>query len=447
MKLSQCMIVKNEEKNIRKALSWGTGIVCEQIVVDTGSTDQTVSIAREMGAKIYNFPWKEDFSAAKNFALTKAMGDWIAFLDADEYFDEKDAAKLHGYLNQIEDYKVEKGREKGNAITCSITHLDSRGGILGYQKQTRLFRNKNYIKYAGRIHEQIQALDGHTLTVVDLTKELTIYHIGYAWTEELRKEKGKRNVMLLKQEVTQRPNHALVNLYLAESLSLEGKHEEAFRYARKAVENIDGSLERERWLSAYQMQLYELNSARKEMDINETAIQKLYEEAIAFDCEYPDFDIAMGYWFYKEQTMDISIRHFESALQKANRYGTSNYSRTIEFLEDIYKKLLKYYEQKQNWHKIVLYGTSFLQLRKYEPGVLLPILNRFLHVEQESTGRVMIYIKKLYDFENRKDLYFLLKHSRLAGFSELEDELKKYLSEDEILKIYGSHDSSKKEII
>lgn len=67
--ISQCMIVKNEEKNIRRALSWGKDIMCEQIVVDTGSSDRTVEIAREMGAKIFFFPWINDFAAAKILPL------------------------------------------------------------------------------------------------------------------------------------------------------------------------------------------------------------------------------------------------------------------------------------------------------------------------------------------------------------------------------------------
>lgn len=87
------MIVKNEEKNIRKALTWGKSIVCEQIVVDTGSTDKTVEIAKEMGAKVFHFEWIDDFSAAKNFAIDQASGNWIAFLDADEYFPMKTRKK------------------------------------------------------------------------------------------------------------------------------------------------------------------------------------------------------------------------------------------------------------------------------------------------------------------------------------------------------------------
>ncbi len=69
VRLSQCMIVKNEEKNIERALSWGKDIMYEQIVVDTGSTDRTVEIAKGMGAKVYHFEWIDDFAAAKNYAI------------------------------------------------------------------------------------------------------------------------------------------------------------------------------------------------------------------------------------------------------------------------------------------------------------------------------------------------------------------------------------------
>ena len=99
--LSQCMIVKNEEKHIRRALSWAAGIAKEQIVVDTGSTDRTVEIARSMGAKVFHFPWEDDFSSAKNYAIRQASGSWIAFLDADEYLDADDAKKAAGDLKEI----------------------------------------------------------------------------------------------------------------------------------------------------------------------------------------------------------------------------------------------------------------------------------------------------------------------------------------------------------
>ena len=94
MRLSQCMIVKNEERNIERALRWGKGVVWEQIVVDTGSRDRTVQIAESMGARVYHYTWTDDFSAAKNYAISKAGGEWIAFLDADETFAPGDGEKL-----------------------------------------------------------------------------------------------------------------------------------------------------------------------------------------------------------------------------------------------------------------------------------------------------------------------------------------------------------------
>lgn len=123
IRLSQCMIVKNEEKNIQRALSWGKDIMWEQIVVDTGSTDRTVELAREMGAKIYHFSWIDDFSAAKNYAIEQAEGDWIVFLDADEYFLAEDTKKLIPFLMKIKDGTY-------NALVTSWIQTDGSDVIL-----------------------------------------------------------------------------------------------------------------------------------------------------------------------------------------------------------------------------------------------------------------------------------------------------------------------------
>ena len=96
MRVSQCMIVKNEEANIERALSWGKGFVWEQIVVDTGSTDQTVDIAKSMGACVYDLEWADDFAAARNFAMSLAKGDWIALLDAENTGNSFDTASWDG---------------------------------------------------------------------------------------------------------------------------------------------------------------------------------------------------------------------------------------------------------------------------------------------------------------------------------------------------------------
>ena len=131
VRLSQCMIVKNEETNIERALSWGKDIVHEQIVVDTGSTDRTVELARAMGAKVYDFEWIDDFAAAKNYAISKASGEWIAFLDADEYFPPEEAEKLMPLLNQL-------ARTRYYVMLTSWMHVSRDEKIFAGGVQTRI---------------------------------------------------------------------------------------------------------------------------------------------------------------------------------------------------------------------------------------------------------------------------------------------------------------------
>ena len=139
IRLSQCMIVKDEEQNIQRELSWGKGIVCEQIVVDTGSTDRTVEIAEELGAKVFHFTWNNDFSAAKNFAIEQAGGNWIAFLDADEYFSDEDAEKILPLLQQIEkDFPLAL---RPHTIRSLLVNLDDAGKCMATGVQDRIFRN------------------------------------------------------------------------------------------------------------------------------------------------------------------------------------------------------------------------------------------------------------------------------------------------------------------
>jgi glycosyltransferase involved in cell wall biosynthesis len=82
--LSVCMIVRNESQHLPKALASVKGIAAEIVVVDTGSTDDTVSIATEMGAKVLHLAWTDDFASARNAALEAATQPWILSLDPDQ---------------------------------------------------------------------------------------------------------------------------------------------------------------------------------------------------------------------------------------------------------------------------------------------------------------------------------------------------------------------------
>lgn len=129
---------KNEEANIEHCLSHLKTVVDEQIVIDTGSTDRTVELAEIMGAKVFHFDWINDFSAARNFALDKAKGDWIIFLDCDEYFSEDSVPLIRKCIKKF-------GRQKEiEGLTTNFINIKSNGEIISAVKNVsaRIFKEK-----------------------------------------------------------------------------------------------------------------------------------------------------------------------------------------------------------------------------------------------------------------------------------------------------------------
>jgi len=206
------MIVKNEEKNIEMALGWAKPVAYEQIVVDTGSTDRTVELAKQMGAKVYNFKWINDFGAAKNYAIEQATGNWIAFLDADEYFSPEDANKLIAKLKEIEENPDTQGNT--TVLRMPWVQLNDQGEIFAIYKQSRIFRNLKEIRYKGKIHESLTGRGD--IVFVD---DISIMHTGYASNAFEETSKLERNIELLRVELKENPDDISVKAYLADSLN------------------------------------------------------------------------------------------------------------------------------------------------------------------------------------------------------------------------------------
>lgn len=209
LRISACVIVKNEEKNLPKWLECVKNIADEYIVVDTGSMDNTKQIAIDGGAKVYDFPWINDFSAAKNFAIDKAKGDWIIFLDADEYFHANDYSLIK---RKIKLYDKEKNVD---VLMCRLDNIDvdNNNKSLGITYQSRIFRNKKYIRYFGKVHEYLinKSKKQKTMQFIDGVK---IYHTGYS--ESLGRIKAERNLKILlenKHEQTQKNYIYFVDCY------------------------------------------------------------------------------------------------------------------------------------------------------------------------------------------------------------------------------------------
>lgn len=189
--LSICIICKNEEQNIEKCLASFQNTGFEIIVVDTGSTDHTKEIALEYTPNVYDFEWCDDFSEAKNFAISKASNDVVMVIDSDEYLDQ---INLDVLKRLIEKYSGQVGRiKRRNVFHRNDLQQENREWI------NRIF-SKKYFHYEGRIHEQVVFLNGDEYYET-YEAPVTILHSGYDLSEEERKKKAERNIDLLDLEL------------------------------------------------------------------------------------------------------------------------------------------------------------------------------------------------------------------------------------------------------
>ena len=181
--LSLCMIVKNEKENLPRCLASAKPYVDEMIVVDTGSQDGTAEIALSYGAKVSHFEWCDDFSAARNYSISLASGDWILLLDADEEL----VVETENFKQQLADNKELLGyalvREDFN-----VTNII--GGFHG-----RLFRNLPNLRYVNRFHEQLKYEDKNL--VYGKLEGIKIIHYGNFEEEKVLKKAANRDIPIL----------------------------------------------------------------------------------------------------------------------------------------------------------------------------------------------------------------------------------------------------------
>ncbi|MBI2899900.1 MAG: glycosyltransferase [Planctomycetes bacterium] len=213
------MIVRNEESNLPRVLGSVLGLVDESVVVDTGSTDRSVEVAKSLGARVEFFEWIDDFSAARNHALSMARGDWIMVLDADDEFEREDIPLARRIL------------ETSRASGVSVRHfLLYPGEPPGVKRQMAFVRNRPEHRYVWRVHEQIP-VDPATVE----RSALRVTHHGY--TPELLPLKNGRNRRLL-ERMKSDPDplgRVAASFYLGTLHQWEKRHPDAIREFKAAA--------------------------------------------------------------------------------------------------------------------------------------------------------------------------------------------------------------------
>lgn len=390
------MIVKDEAKNLKDCLESAAGQVDEIVIVDTGSTDGTLEIARSFTNKIYYYPWGGDFSAARNFALEKSGGEWILSLDADEVLlkGSGDLKILIARSNQPEAYLLPL-----NNPTAQSTGEYNRFLVL------RLFKNNRRYRFEGRIHEQIAVTDRG---VVGIAEGPVISHKPLPARE--RNRKRGRNLALLKRACLDDPQNPFLQYYLGVEWLMLGKPRQALPHLRQA------------WLELTDENLFFRGPALRYLAICLNELGRLDEaivlcrEAVLNYPQFTDMYYLNGVFLEEKREYPEAIKSFNRALECGSPPALySHMNGAGSFLACYHlghchetlgqrKAAIRYYEQALDAnHKYIypLYSLFWVVLLERSPCYTLDYLKAKGYLE---SGRLALAAARLFFEHGYPDL-------------------------------------------
>lgn len=230
--ISLCMIVRNEEEWIRQAIESVKPIVSEIIVVDTGSDDQTVKIAEELGAKVFHQPWENDFAKHRNYSIEQATGDWILILDADEAIAKRDLQTLQ---EQTKDrsicweflqrhYTNDHRLSEFKPVTGEYPEWEFDNGGYFESNCVRMFPNREGLNYQGRVHELVE----HSIRQKGAHKiqrtPVRIQHYGHTDKVLAKKDKSAIYTSLGQEKLKDDPSYWQAHFEMGVEHNRNGRH-------------------------------------------------------------------------------------------------------------------------------------------------------------------------------------------------------------------------------
>lgn len=303
-KLSLCMIVRNEEAYLADALKSAQEIVDEIIVVDTGSSDRTVEIAREYGAKVFFKEWDDSFASARNESLAHATGDWVLIMDADERIPPQFKDNLRSLLIPTEQpisYLV---------YIRNYLRENDESSVLGHYV-VRLFRKTPETTFFGVIHEQLYPNWGE-VTLPEESFYLT--HLGYGKQDKKAQKIEQRNLPLIQKALDQSRDtnpdlYSFYAFYMGTSVS---RTDEVMHWLKESIDSCPRPASAPHIPVAYLDYLRALFYSRQFTQGIEVAQKAL--DTIPAMHKYPDFWDFYGVLLLADQKHDEAIAAFERAL-------------------------------------------------------------------------------------------------------------------------------------
>ena len=228
-RVSLTMIVRDEQENLPTCLESVRGLFDEIVVLDTGSKDKTIEIARSFGARVFDFVWVDDFAAARNAALARAIGDYAFWLDADDLIELPERKKLETLLARLR----RGGETPAYVVRCKCDPGPDGSGGDTVVDHIRLFPLIEGVRWTYRVHEQILPALKRAGVPVQWT-DITVRHTGYA-DRALRSRKLDRDCRILREELAERPDDPFT-LFNLGSIAIErAEWNEALGYLKRSL--------------------------------------------------------------------------------------------------------------------------------------------------------------------------------------------------------------------
>ena len=384
MKLSIAMMVKNESKYLESCLKSlqpiRENIKSELIIVDTGSTDHTVEIAKKYTDKVYFHPWNDNFSDMRNKSISYCTGEWVFIIDGDEIVE--DSEPLLSFFN--------KGTyKKYNSASVLIKNYmyDQDDTSYSVLPVIRLFKREKNLKYQGVIHEQPNFKE----PLYKLNMQLL--HYGYLHTDRVQMErKFKRNVELLEKELKKDPENHYYWFQLSKSHAAYEDYTKALETALTAYEIAKKKdiLRSSMYIYVQLALTYVWNSRYKELET-------LCKEAIKKRDGYIDLYYLLAKAQQELNKNEEAVKNYEIYLNMQKNYAQSSGAKDItlgsytEGLTEVaYLELTILYERIEKYQKVVEY-TAKISTPKILSKAFSQLINAYINLKQYDN------IKKYYD--------------------------------------------------
>ena len=307
--LSLCMIVKNEADMLGDCLESIADIADQIVVVDTGSKDDTIKIAKQFNAEIHHHEWQNNFAKARNQSLQYATGDWIFWMDADERLLPESRSEL---------IKLLKPESRALAYKVQIKNLQKDKETYIFSDGHRLFTNNKGICFNGRIHEQISPSIKEIGGTIK-NSSINLLHLGYSYTGEKENRKNSRNRYLLKKMVEEEPQNAYAHYTLGQFYALNKQHQKAINHYQTA-----------------------LNLAQLPVDMTSSLLNMLGEEFLKID----KYQEAERYINKSLETINVQVGGYYLLYKIAEKRG--QLKTAIEYLKTILKNNRKIKNNKKH---------------------------------------------------------------------------------------------------